>query len=141
MRYRYIRTTLLTCGAILLSLWAGMPPQALAQNYGGGGMGTSTLSVTPQDLAVQQGGAASAKVSVKLASGGAWGTNLQATRVPAGVTVSFDPASGDPPFTSAMTVKAASSAKVGTYTMGIQATGDDPSPAVQYAVKVTAAGY
>ncbi len=104
-------------------------------------MGKSALSLTPQSLAVRQGGSASAKVTVTLASGKTWGTNLQATAVPNGLTVSFDPASGEPPFTSTMIVKATSTAKVGTYTVRIQATGDDPSPTMQYPVKVLAGSY
>lgn len=138
-RERHFRTIALVFGTVLLSLWVGAQPQASAQDYGGGGMGTSTLSFDPQSLMVQQGGSASARVTVRLASGQSWGTNLQATDVPAGVTVIFDPASGDPTFASTMTVKATSGAKPGAYMVRVQATGDDPSAAVQYKVSVAKA--
>ena len=133
---RQIRATALVFGALLLSVWVVAKPHASAQGYDGGGTGTSTLSFSPQSLTVQPGRSASAKVTVTLASGKTWGTNLQATDVPAGVTVSFAPASGEPTFTSTMTVKAASDARPGEYTVKVQATGDDPSAPVQYRVTV-----
>jgi hypothetical protein len=40
-----------------------------------------------------------------------------------------------------MTVKAASTAKLGTHTVKVQATGDDPSPIGQYSVTVAKAPY
>ncbi len=135
-RERRIRTIMQMFAVVLLGLWMGAQPYASAQGYDGGGTGTSTLSFSPQSLTVQPGRSASATVTVKLASGKTWGTNLQATDAPAGVTVSFAPASGEPTFTSTMTVKAASDARPGEYTVKVQATGDDPSAPVQYRVTV-----
>lgn len=128
-------------GIALVTLWWGTPYGALAQNYGSSGTGTSALSINPQSLTVRQGKSATAKVTVKLASGKTWGTDLQATALPAGVTVAFDPTTGEPDFASTMTVKAAATATPGAYTIKVQATGDDPSPVVQYKVTVQQSSY
>jgi len=135
--YRNIAVIGIVSGIVLLGPGPAAQGPPLALGYAGGGMGTSTLSFDPQRIAVQQGGAASAKVTVTLASGGSWGTNLGVTGVPTGVTISFDPASGDPTFTSTMTVKAAPAAESGTYAVKVQATGDDPSDVVQYQVVIS----
>jgi hypothetical protein len=112
----------------------------LAQDYGGGGKGTSTLSFDPPSLTIHQRASASAKVMVKLASGQTWGTQLDAAALPTGVNVTFDPATGDPPFTSIMTVKATSAAP-GVYMIRVRATGDDPSTPVQYKVTIQRSAY
>ncbi len=140
-RYQYLAVLVLGLGLVLLGLWAGAKHQAPAQAYGAGGTGTSTLSFDPQSLTVQPGGSASAKVTVKLASGKTWGTNVGAADVPTGVTISFDPASGEPTFTSTMTVKATSAANPGVYKVKVQATGDDPSAIVPYQVTVSKGSY
>ncbi|HKV44146.1 MAG TPA: hypothetical protein VJT32_05640 [bacterium] len=100
-------------------------------------MGTSVLTLEPKNLTVEAGKAASAKVTVALSSGKTWGTNLEVTNVPAGVAISFDPASGNPTFTSTMTVKAAATAKPGAYAVKVRASGDDPSASVQYPMTVS----
>ncbi len=130
---RYWQLAALIAGSVFLPPWVGSRPWATAQDYGGG-MGTSTLTFEPKNLTVESGKTASAKVTVTLRSGKTWGPNLRVSDVPAGVTISFDPASGHPTFTSTMTVKAASTAKV-------QATGDDPSAIAQYRVTVSKASY
>ncbi len=124
-------------GIVLVGLWLGRQYLPSALGYAGGGTGTSTLSFDPQRLTVQQGGAASAKVTVTLASGNTWATDLGVTDVPTGVSIRFDPASGDPTFTSTMTAKAAATAQPGTYAVKVQATGDDPSAVVLYQVTVS----
>jgi hypothetical protein len=136
-RYRDRIAFIMVFGIALVGLWLGRQYLPSALGYAGGGMGTSTLSFDPQRLAVQQGGAASAKVTVTLASGNTWATRFEVTDVPAGVTISFEPASGDPTFTSTMTVKATSAAQPGTYTVKVQATGDDPSVVARYQVTVS----
>lgn len=139
MRRRWRLTVLvLIAGSVFLTPWIASRPWAVAQDYGGG-IGTSTLTFAPKTLTIEPGKTGSAKVTVTLASGKPWGTNLRVTDVPAGITISFDPASGDPTFTSTMTVKAASTAKPGEYTVQVQATGDDPSAIVPYQVTVSQA--
>lgn len=141
MRYDPHFRIAIVLGVILTSVWLGTPHGVLAQDYGSSGTGTSVLSINPQSLTVRQGRSATAKVTVKLASGKTWGTNLQATALPSGVTVVFDPASGEPDFGSTMTVKVAATAPPGAYTIKVQATGDDPSPVVQYKVTVQQSSY
>jgi len=126
---------------VVVSLWFGTPYGVRAQDYGSNATGTSVLSISPQSLTIRQGRSAAAKVTVKLASGKTWGTNLQATALPAGVTVVFDPASGEPDFASTMAVKAAATATPGVYTIKVQAAGDDPSPVILYKVTVQQAAY
>lgn len=140
---RHLRLAAVLAFAIaLLSLSLGTQHRLLAQDYGGsGGMGASVLSFNPQTLTVAPGSSASAKVTVKLASGKTWGTNLDASALPSGLTVAFDPASGDPTFTSTMSVKVTSSVAPGTYSLKVRATGDDPSPIVPYKVTVQKSGY
>jgi hypothetical protein len=135
----FLTIAMLIAASVLLGPWIGPRLGAAAQDYGGQGMGTSTLAFDPGALAVEPGKTATAKVAVKLSSGKTWGTALQATAIPAGVTVRFDPASGDPPFASTMTVTAASTAKPGEYSIKVQATGDDPSSVVMYRVTVSKA--
>ncbi len=135
MRWKLVVFALIA-GSVALSSWVGSRHWVEAQGYGGGGTGTSALTFEPKSLTVQQGKAASVKVTVTLSSGKTWATNLRVSDVPAGVTINFEPASGDPTFTSTMTVKAASTAKPGTYAVKVQATGDDPSPIAQYGVTI-----
>ncbi|HLW60914.1 MAG TPA: hypothetical protein VKV57_13470 [bacterium] len=104
-------------------------------------MGTSVLTLEPKSLTVAAGKSASAKVTLTLSSGKSWGTNLEATSVPAGLAIGFVPASGNPTFTSTMTVKASSTVKPGTFSVKVRATGDDPSAVVQYPVSVSKSSY
>jgi len=129
----------LIAGSVFLPSWVGSSQWVEAQYYGGG-TPASTLTFQPKSLTLQSGKAASAKVTVTLSSGKAKAT-LRVSDVPDGVTVSFDPASGEPTFTSTMTVTAASTAKPGTYTVKVQAAGDAPSAIVPYSVTVEKGSY
>ncbi len=122
------------------SLWIGGNMPASADGYGGG-TGRAGLAFDPRGLTVLQGGTASAKVTVSLTQGKAGATTLQVSGVPDGATVTFAPASGEPQFTSAMTVKAAATAKPGVYTLRVQATGADPSESMPYEVTITRSSY
>ena len=103
---------------------------------------TSALTLEPPTLTVDQGGTASAKVTVALRSGKTGGTSLTAWDVPNGMTIRFSPDTGNPTFTTAMSVGVTSTAKSGTYVVKIQATGGDPSEVVSYPVIVQkTAGY
>jgi len=87
-------------------------------------------------------GTASAKVTVDLRSGKTAGTNLKAWDVPNGMTISFSPDTGNPTFTTTMSVRVSPTTKSGTHVVKIQATGGDPSNVVSYAVIVQkTAGY
>ena len=123
-------------------LWAsGRIPWAKAQDYGQG-TATSALTFEPTTLIVDQGGTASAKVTVILRSGKTGGTHLKAWDVPNGMTIGFSPDTGNPTFTTTMSVRVNPTAKPGTHVVKIQATGGDPSDVVSYAVIVQKiAGY
>lgn len=127
-------------GSVFALSWIGSSQWVEAQYNYGGGPPASTLTFQPKSLIVQSGKAASAKVTVTLSSGKAKAT-LRVSDVPDGVTVSFDPVSGEPTFTSTMTVTAGSTAKPGTYTVKVQAAGDAPSAVAPYSVTVEKASY
>lgn len=110
-RYMSVTGFVLVLGITVTGLWGAARPLVSAQTYGNGGMGTSILSLEPRSLTVQQGESASAKLTVKLASGKTWGTDLGASDVPEGLSVSFTPSSGEPTFVSTMSVTAAAAAK------------------------------
>src|SRR5579864_3994535 len=105
-RYVSVAGLVLSVGIMVMGLWGGMNPPVSADTYGNG-MGASALTFEPQSLTVQQGKSASAKVTVKLASGKTWGTDLGTSDLPEGLSVSFTPSSGDPTFVSTMSVRAA----------------------------------
>lgn len=127
---------LLAAGTIVASLGPGADRWAAGQTSRES-TGTSALRFAPESLTVESGRAASAKVTVTLSSGKAGGTDLHATDVPAGVAIGFDPASGEPPFTSTMTVTAAAGAQPGTSIVKVQATGGDPSAIAPYRLTVS----
>ena len=141
MRTRWqLIVLILIAGSVFLPSWGGSGHWAEAQYYGGG-TNASTLTFEPKSLTVQPGKAASAKVTVTLSSGKAKGATLRVSDVPGGVIISFDPASGEPTFTSTMTVKAGSTAAPGTYTVKVQAAGDAPSAIAPYSVTVEKGSY
>jgi hypothetical protein len=137
-RYATVALLVFALGVIAVRVGLVARHRAAAQDYNDA-TGRSTLTVAPKALTVEAGKAASAKVTVSLSAGTTWGTTLHATDVPPGVIISFDPASGDPTFITTMTAKASSEAKPGVYTVKLQATGDDPSPATSYRVTVARA--
>ena len=104
------------------------------------GAAMSALTLEPPILTLDQGGAASAKVTVALRSGKTGGTSLMAWDVPDGMTIRFSPDTGNLPFTATMSVGVTSTAKSGTHVVKIQATGGDPSDVVSYPVIVQKTG-
>jgi hypothetical protein len=121
-------------------LWAsGHVPWAHGQDYVPGAA-TSALTLEPPILTVDQGGSASAKVTVALRSGAPGGTSLMAWDVPDGMTIRFSPDAGNPPFTATMSVGVTSTAKSGTHVVKMQATGGNPSDVVSYPVIVQKTG-
>jgi hypothetical protein len=117
----------------------GFIPWAAGQGYGQGAA-TSALTLEPSTLTVDQGGTASAKVTIALRSGKTGATSLMAWDVPDGMTIRFSPVTGNPPFTATMSVGVTSTAKSGTHMVKIQATGGDPSEVVSYPVIVQKTG-
>jgi len=82
------------------------------------------LSVTPNMMIVEAGSSGTACVDVKAVGGYVKVVELTAVDVPSDLTVSLNPTSGAPTFTSTLTVEAAAGAK-GTYTFMIRARGSD----------------
>jgi len=99
-----------------------------------------SLTVLPSTREVAQGGSTSASVVVTAIAGYDQMVSLSAYGVPAGVTVSFSPASSTPTFTSTMTVSVASTVAPGTYTITVKGTGaDDKVHTSAFTLTVTSA--
>jgi hypothetical protein len=64
---------------------------------------------------------------------------LALSGLPSGTTVNFNPASGKPPFTSALTISAAQSAPAGTYTATIDASGGGKSQSEKVIITIESA--
>ena len=86
-----------------------------------------SISTDPDTAAVQQGASTTATVTVTEIRGYSFQVSLSASGQPSGVTVSFDPETGTPTFTSTMEVKVGG-ASTGTYTITITALGTDGKP-------------
>ncbi|AIC15154.1 InlB B-repeat-containing protein [Nitrososphaera viennensis] len=81
------------------------------------------LSVSPSSLSIAKGSSAQTTVSVDLLAGSsAQAVALSSTGQPSGVTVSFNPSSGNPTFKSTMSISVSSAANAGTYTLTITGT-------------------
>jgi len=128
----------LTIGFASFAIGVCVSTWAAAQD--GQTAGTSVLTFEPPKLTFNQGGAASVKVTVALKSGKTGGTTLKAVDLPGGLTITFDPSSGEPTFASTMSVKASPTTLPGTYSVKVQAVGGDPSSAVSYPVTVEKTG-
>ena len=113
-------------------------PWAAGQGFGQGA--TSALTLEPPTLTVDRGGTASVKITVALRSGKTGGTSLKAWDVPDGLTIRFNPDTGNPPFIATMSVWVTPTGKAGTHMVKIQATGGDPSEVVSYPVIVQSNG-
>lgn len=153
MRKNRVLTLLPVIGTTLILVWGGLIAQGVAGGYGGGGMGGggretggnsggggaghATLAFDPSSLTVAQGETANAKVTVALAAGRTWGASLKVMDAPMGTTITFSPASGNPPFSSTMSIHAAPTAAVGTYMVKVEATGGDQPSVTSFQVTVT----
>src|SRR5262249_33767982 len=134
-RHRRPLTPALVIGLGCFWIWVCVNPWAAAQDAG-----TSVLTFEPAKLVCNQGGGASAKVTVALKSGKAGATTLKVTDVPGELAITFDPPSGAPTFASTMKVSAIPTARPGTYTVKVQAVGSDPSSVVSYTITVEKTG-
>ena len=83
-----------------------------------------SITATPGAVTVEQGKAANYTIKVNLADGSPVAVALSLSpSPPAGVTYSFSPSSGNPTYTSLLTLGTTSSTPVGTYPLTISATG------------------
>ncbi len=81
-----------------------------------------TVSISPNNVEINQGETASIIVTVSLASGAAKEVTLTAVGIPAGATYSFNPSKVTPPGSSVLTINTGSAK--GSYTIVIKGTGD-----------------
>ncbi|MDE1855227.1 MAG: hypothetical protein KGH57_02835 [Candidatus Micrarchaeota archaeon] len=95
------------------------------------GYGTSSISLASGSARLTSGNGTSVSYTVNLASGSTWGTTLNVVNAQQldsqGIAVTLSPSSGDPTFSGTMSIKVGAAAQAGTYTIVLQATGDDPS--------------
>jgi hypothetical protein len=82
-----------------------------------------TIDINPSVVEITQGDSQTLEVTVNLVGGSSGVVTLSASGQPAGVSVSFDPSSGTPTFTSTMTITTDSTAEPGTYTITVTGTG------------------
>ncbi len=99
--------------------------------YGSGGMGTSTISLSQSSITLSPGSSSSVTYTVKLSSGNIWGTTTNVAdsgKLAAdGISVSLSNTYGDPTYSGTMSINVSASTAPGTYTVFLNATGDDPS--------------
>lgn len=81
------------------------------------------ISVSPTEQTVSPGGSVSYTVNVNLISGSTKSVSLSASGEPSGVTKMFSPSSGNPMFSSSLTLTVASSASPGSYSITVTGTG------------------
>ncbi len=81
------------------------------------------ITASPNALPAQPGQTLSAAVNVILKSGAAQPVTLTVSGQPGGVTASLNPTSGNPPFTSTLTVVLSSTVAPGTYPLTISGSG------------------
>lgn len=98
---------------------------------GAAGIGSSQILLSSSTATVNAGSSASVGYTVKLVSGTPWGTTISAADASQlsseGISLSFSNSYADPTYSGTMTITASGSAKAGTYSVTLQATGDDPS--------------
>ena len=120
---------------LLLCLFAALVPSAFAAGYG-----TSQVSLSQSSANISAGGNSSIGYIVQLTSGIKWGTTLSvlnsATLASEGISVSLSNPVGEPPFSGTMLVTLSQSVHPGSYSIVLQANGDDPSPGATFLVNV-----
>lgn len=140
-----------TVGAHKLSWGVATVPVGLDPNKGNNVMSKSfmvapqgqfdfSMSASPTQQSVVPGGSTSYAVTVNLVSGTTQSVALSlSTPPPAGVSVTFAPTSGTPPFSSTLSVSTTSSASPGTFTLTISGVGGGASHSVPVTLIVSQA--
>ena len=98
-----------------------------------------SLSISPTQQSVTPGGSTSYTVTVNTLTGPPQSVALSMSGLPAGVSASFNPTSGTPPFTSTLSVTATSSVSAGTSTLTIMGAGGGATHQVSFTLTVSAA--
>ncbi|KES04935.1 peptidase M28 [Streptomyces toyocaensis] len=99
-----------------------------------------SMAVTPSSGSVEPGQSATATVSTTVTSGSAQTVALSATGAPAGVSVSFDPASVTAGNSATMKVTVADSVAQGTYTLTVKGDGTAADHTAQYTLTIGGGG-
>ncbi len=95
-----------------------------------------TISISPSSSIIVSGGSGSTTITVTLVEGSAETVFLSALETPSGFSVSFNPSSGVPTFTSTITVTVSSSTPTGIYKIVIIGSSGDLSETVVYTLTV-----
>jgi hypothetical protein len=96
-----------------------------------------SMSASPNSVSVAQGGSGTSTISTAVTSGSAQSVALSASGLPAGTTVSFNPASVNAGSSSSMTVAVGSSTAPGTYSVTVTGTGSSATHTTAVSLTVT----
>jgi hypothetical protein len=99
-----------------------------------------SLSLSPASAAVNPGSSTTATVSTAVTSGSAQSVSLSASGAPAGVTVSFNPASVTAGGSSTVTFTTSASAAPGSYAITVKGTATSGSHTATYSLTVNGSG-
>ncbi|MGB9778978.1 MAG: hypothetical protein ACPLW8_06185, partial [Candidatus Bathyarchaeales archaeon] len=99
-----------------------------------------SISTSGTEVKVVQGGTTTVPISVQLTSGNPSNVSLSVGWIPEGsyqwFTTEFNPSSGNPPFSSTLTIKVKDSAPIGKYIAQIFATGGGKAKSVTVTVDI-----
>jgi hypothetical protein len=98
-----------------------------------------SLTASPTQQSATPGGSTSYTVAVNPVTGPQQGVALSVSGLPAGVSASFNPPSGTPPFASTLGVTVASSVSPGTFTLTIVGNGGGVTHTASVTLTVSAA--
>ncbi len=98
-----------------------------------------SLSASPTQQSATPGGSASYTVTVNPVAGPQQSVALSVSGLPTGVSASFNPTSGTPPFTSTLSVTVASSVSPGTFMLTIVGSGGGVTHTASVTLTVSAA--
>jgi len=91
-------------------------------------------------ITLTQGGSGSNTITINLMSGTSQVVTLSSSGLPSDASASFNPSSGNPTFTSTLTVSTSSSTPSGSYTITITGSGDGKIRTTQFTLTINAPG-
>ncbi|AFZ69910.1 hypothetical protein Calag_0122 [Caldisphaera lagunensis DSM 15908] len=115
-KYKYFYIAFICCSLILLAI-----PIAFSAS------GTSKFIINQTTFNITPGKSVSEKFQLVLSSGTTWGTDIAVSPSVSGISITFNPSSGDPTFSGSFTISVSNNAKPGKYVFNVSATGDDPT--------------
>lgn len=89
--------------------------------------GTSKLIINQTIFNLTPGQKTNEKFQLILSSGSTWGTSIDVSPSVTGISIIFNPSTGDPTFSGTLTISVGSNVKPGEYKFNVSATGDDPT--------------